>query len=218
MVTVTLHEKSLVWMLSVNRKNEVPKKIQKVVDVGLAMSKSKCGSTSGSCNDNGGCVTIDEAIAQVVTNGKQPQKAIELMVPPSNPADLEAGANSNRRSPRSPQRPTRPQKRKPRKLPLARALLAEALGTACIVLVGCGSVCSSLSGAYQGIWQVAAVWGIGVTLDALHVRQYSNYANSSYNYSVESAMDNTATNVFIFCTAVTELESSQKGRQIIAVN
>ena len=131
------------------------------------MSKSKCGSTSGSCNDNGGCVTIDEAIAQVVTNGKQPQKAIELMVPPSNPADLEVGANSansNRRSPRS--RPPRrqPQKRKPRKLPLARALLAEALGTACIVLVGCGSVCSSLSGAYQGIWQVAAVWGIGVTL------------------------------------------------------
>jgi hypothetical protein len=66
--------------------------------------------------------------------------------------------------------------------------------------------------------KAAQVWGIGVSLDALHVRQYSNYANASYNYSVESALDNTPTNVFIFCTAVTELESSKKGRQIIAVN
>lgn len=47
---------------------------------------------------------------------------------------------------------------------LTRALLAEALGTAMIVLFGCGSVCSSLSGAYQGIWQVAIVWGFGVSL------------------------------------------------------
>ena len=71
------------------------------------------------------------------------------------------------------------------------------------------------SGEYE---KAAQVWGIGVSLDALHVRQYSNYANASYNYSVESALDNTPTNVFIFCTAVTELESSKKGRQIIAVN
>ena len=70
------------------------------------------------------------------------------------------------------------------------------------------------SGAYE---KASQVWGIGVTLDALHVRQYANYANSSYNYSIESDLDNTATNVFVFCTAVTELESG-KGRQIIAVN
>eukprot|EP00429_Kryptoperidinium_foliaceum_P068060 CAMPEP_0176063046 /NCGR_PEP_ID=MMETSP0120_2-20121206/31441_1 /TAXON_ID=160619 /ORGANISM="Kryptoperidinium foliaceum, Strain CCMP 1326" /LENGTH=351 /DNA_ID=CAMNT_0017396615 /DNA_START=62 /DNA_END=1117 /DNA_ORIENTATION=- len=47
---------------------------------------------------------------------------------------------------------------------LMRALAAEAIGTGMIVLVGCGSVCSSLSGAYSGIWQVAIVWGIGVAL------------------------------------------------------
>ena len=70
------------------------------------------------------------------------------------------------------------------------------------------------SGAYE---KASQVWGIGVTLDALHVRQYANYANSSYNYSIESDLDNTATNVFVFCTAVTELESG-KGHQIIAVN
>lgn len=47
---------------------------------------------------------------------------------------------------------------------LARALLAEAVGTMMIVLFGCGSVCSSLTGAYAGIWQVAAIWGLGVAL------------------------------------------------------
>jgi len=45
----------------------------------------------------------------------------------------------------------------------ARVLLAEALGTCMIVLFGCGSVCSSLTGAYAGIWQVATVWGLGVS-------------------------------------------------------
>jgi MIP family channel proteins len=47
---------------------------------------------------------------------------------------------------------------------LLKALLAEAIGTGMIVLFGCGSVCSSLSGAYKGIWQVATVWGFGVAL------------------------------------------------------
>lgn len=47
---------------------------------------------------------------------------------------------------------------------LMRALLAEAMGTGMIVLIGCGSVCSSLSGAYAGIWHVAVVWGCGVCL------------------------------------------------------
>ncbi|CAK9102775.1 Glycerol uptake facilitator protein (Glycerol diffusion facilitator) [Durusdinium trenchii] len=47
---------------------------------------------------------------------------------------------------------------------LLRALLAEAIGTGMIVIFGCGSVCASLSGAYQGVWQVAAVWGLGVSL------------------------------------------------------
>jgi len=47
---------------------------------------------------------------------------------------------------------------------LARALAAEAIGTGIIILVGCGSVCSTFSGAYGGIWQVAIVWGIGVAL------------------------------------------------------
>jgi len=45
-----------------------------------------------------------------------------------------------------------------------RALLAEAIGTGMIVLIGCGSVCATLAGAHSGIWQVAVVWGVGVAL------------------------------------------------------
>ena len=42
---------------------------------------------------------------------------------------------------------------------------AEALGTFLIVFIGCGAVHSAvLTGAQSGLWQVAIVWGIGVTL------------------------------------------------------
>jgi len=59
---------------------------------------------------------------------------------------------------------TKPSQEEDSKVKLARALLAEAMGTGMMVVFGCGSVCSSLSGAYQGIWQVAIVWGFGVAL------------------------------------------------------
>jgi MIP family channel proteins len=45
------------------------------------------------------------------------------------------------------------------------ALVGEALGTFLLVLFGTGSVaCAVLTGALQGLWQVAAVWGFGVTI------------------------------------------------------
>src|ERR687886_249098 len=45
------------------------------------------------------------------------------------------------------------------------ALIGEALGTFLLVLFGTGSVaCAVLTGALQGLWQVAVVWGFGVTL------------------------------------------------------
>lgn len=48
---------------------------------------------------------------------------------------------------------------------LSRALAGEMLGTYLLVLFGTGSVASAvLSGAQVGLWQVAAVWGFGVTL------------------------------------------------------
>jgi len=47
---------------------------------------------------------------------------------------------------------------------LLRALLAEGIGTCMIVLFGCGCVCATFSGVYSGVWQVAAVWGLGVSL------------------------------------------------------
>jgi glycerol uptake facilitator protein len=48
---------------------------------------------------------------------------------------------------------------------LARALWAEAIGTYLLVLFGTGSVAAAvLTGAQVGLWQVAVVWGFGVTL------------------------------------------------------
>jgi glycerol uptake facilitator protein len=49
--------------------------------------------------------------------------------------------------------------------PLGRALVGEIVGTFLLVLFGTGSVAASvLTGAQVGLWQVAVVWGIGVSL------------------------------------------------------
>lgn len=48
---------------------------------------------------------------------------------------------------------------------LLRACLAEAVGTFLLVLFGTGAVAAAvLTGAQAGLWQVAVVWGFGVTL------------------------------------------------------
>ncbi len=49
--------------------------------------------------------------------------------------------------------------------PLLQACMAESLGTFILVLFGIGSVAAAVfTGAQVGLWQVAAVWGFGVTL------------------------------------------------------
>jgi glycerol uptake facilitator protein len=49
--------------------------------------------------------------------------------------------------------------------PLRRALIGEITGTFILVFFGCGSVMSQvITGAQVGLWQVAVVWGFGVTL------------------------------------------------------
>jgi glycerol uptake facilitator protein len=51
-----------------------------------------------------------------------------------------------------------------------RVYLAEGLGTFILILFGCGAVHSSvLTGSQSGLWQVAIVWGMGVTLAAYSV-------------------------------------------------
>lgn len=52
--------------------------------------------------------------------------------------------------------------------------VAEALGTFILVFIGCGAVHSAiLTGAQSGLWQVAIVWGLGVTLAIYVVGQIS---------------------------------------------
>lgn len=55
-----------------------------------------------------------------------------------------------------------------------RVLCSELIGTCMIVLFGCGSVCSSLSGAYKGIWQIAVIWGLGVSFAIYCTASISN--------------------------------------------
>jgi glycerol uptake facilitator protein len=60
---------------------------------------------------------------------------------------------------------------------LGRALVAEAVGTYLLVLFGTGSVAAAvLTGAQVGLWQVAAVWGFGVTL-AIYVSAHHSGAH-----------------------------------------
>src|ERR671939_232713 len=48
---------------------------------------------------------------------------------------------------------------------LTSALVGEVLGTFLLVLFGTGPVaCAVLTGALQGLWQVAVVWGLGVAI------------------------------------------------------
>lgn len=53
---------------------------------------------------------------------------------------------------------------------MIRTYLAEGLGTFILILFGCGAVHSAvLTGSQTGLWQVAIVWGMGVTLAAYAV-------------------------------------------------
>jgi len=55
-----------------------------------------------------------------------------------------------------------------------RAYLAEVLGTFLLVLFGCGAVHAAvLTGAQSGLWQVAIVWGLGVSFAAYTVAAVS---------------------------------------------
>ena len=70
--------------------------------------------------------------------------------------------------------------------PMRRALAGEVLGTYLLVLFGTGSVASAvLSGAQVGLWQVAAVWGFGVTL-AIYVS--TGLSGAHLNPAVSLAM------------------------------
>lgn len=60
---------------------------------------------------------------------------------------------------------------------IGRALVAETVGTYLLVLFGTGSVAAAvLTGAQMGLWQVAVVWGFGVTL-AIYVSAHHSGAH-----------------------------------------
>ena len=64
----------------------------------------------------------------------------------------------------------------------------------------------------------AQIYGIGTQYDQLHIRQFTNFQTALYNFSVESEIDNTPNDSYVFCTAVTQLKSTGKAGQVMAVN
>ncbi|MEI6143135.1 MAG: MIP/aquaporin family protein [Mariniphaga sp.] len=69
---------------------------------------------------------------------------------------------------------------------LSKEFIGETLGTFLLVLFGCGSVTVSvLFNAYQGLLQIALIWGIGVTL-AIYLTRHLSCAH--LNPSVTLAM------------------------------
>ena len=75
--------------------------------------------------------------------------------------------------------------------------------------------------ATTGVWSrtgkyesASHVFGIGTTLFA---RQSANFQSASYNYSIESELNNTPQSIFVYCNAGTSLEKSTTG-QMIAIS
>jgi glycerol uptake facilitator protein len=62
-------------------------------------------------------------------------------------------------------RPTRAAQGQQQLPPLGRACAGELIGTYLLAFFGCGAVMSAvITGALVGLWQVAVVWGFGITL------------------------------------------------------
>lgn len=69
-----------------------------------------------------------------------------------------------------------------------REIIGETLGTFVLVLFGCGSVAGAvLFGSYQGIFQVAFIWGIGVTL-AIYLTRHLSCAHLNPAVSLAMAL------------------------------
>jgi len=60
------------------------------------------------------------------------------------------------------------------------------------------------------------VYGYGVSLDNLYVGASSDYSNASYNFSVDSDVDNTPNNQFVFTRATTQLVGD--ANNVVAMN
>lgn len=126
--------------------------------IGLCTKVSIDNCTPEDAGQNGGteaenkCVTLTEMQAGMPAREGQCVMVQGVCVPYSAAKEIAAGLKEDQKDEESQTRV------------LVRALIAEAIGTGFIVIFGCGCVCATFSGAYAGIWQVAAIWGLGVAL------------------------------------------------------
>ena len=64
----------------------------------------------------------------------------------------------------------------------------------------------------------AQIYGIGLLLDPLANRAYVSYQDANYNFQIESTLNNTQNETFIFARAGTVLTSYNGGKQLVAQN
>lgn len=72
----------------------------------------------------------------------------------------------------------------------------------------------SRTGKYES---ASHVFGIGTTFDALFARQSANFKSASYNYSIQSELNNNPQSIFIYCNAGTALEKTGSN-QVVAIS
>jgi hypothetical protein len=61
------------------------------------------------------------------------------------------------------------------------------------------------------------IYGFGAKQDRLNVGADANYANSTFNYSLQSDLDNTSTQVYVFAVGTTVVQASASG-QVMSMN
>eukprot|EP00928_Gymnodinium_smaydae_P067082 TRINITY_DN5001_c0_g2_i2.p1 TRINITY_DN5001_c0_g2~~TRINITY_DN5001_c0_g2_i2.p1 ORF type:complete len:352 (+),score=63.05 TRINITY_DN5001_c0_g2_i2:68-1123(+) len=111
-------------------------------------------------NGSSNCTTLEEA-KKVHASGGGCNKCV-MVEGTCVPADVAAKLMAEKAVTPSNLEPEEPPESE--RVKLIRQLAAEAIGTGMIVLFGCGCVMSEFTGAFGGIWQVAIVWGFGVSL------------------------------------------------------
>jgi hypothetical protein len=72
----------------------------------------------------------------------------------------------------------------------------------------------SRTGKYES---ASHVFGIGTTYDAMFARQSANFKSASYNYSIQSELNNNPQSIFIYCNAGTALEKTGSN-QVVAIS
>ena len=66
--------------------------------------------------------------------------------------------------------------------------------------------------------KASQIYGLGISIDPLFVRANVDYTSASYNFVIESEIDDTANNAYVYCLASTKLQGMGKRGMVVAMN